>query len=195
MKFVSNENPKPSWWLLTLPKVLNPVMLVALFGPSFMVFGFKAIKGGVSTPDESHVGDLLGTASIPGLIDYTIQYYTLLMLASIWAAAWLSGLFLMVLHACGHRITNLAAMKSHKFHTFLYGALGLVIGGWLFYLFFLGGIANPKVLQMYVDRTTTLGNFVLPPLESPIFLARVLVGIHSILISFWRVSLVSASTP
>lgn len=169
-------------------KLFDPLAMISLLGPFFLWTAFRIIRGQITTDGSGAVAALLNEAGVPGLLDFTIQYYTALMVSVFWAFAWGAGIFGFAVQKIGNG--KLDCFKNGEPSN---GQISVYFGG--FFLFFfvvwaliLGGVATPHLLGRYMDNATTLGQVQWPVWSSPLFLLRCSIGVHLVLMSFFHVS-------
>ena len=167
----------PAWWILTAEKfisfILDPVVVLSLFGPTIVRKALTHVQGDLALKNgDIAISKLLGDPIFPGVVDYTIQFYTALLVFVFWFAKWLNT-------TLAPWVREPAATTGTKTGLLLraYFILGLGVIVLSVYVFLLDGAANTKVISIYAKHTVELGVWKWPPLESPITWVRIVVGL------------------
>lgn len=169
---------------LLIRVLLDPVVVLSLFGPSIVVFALSHIKGTLaatsSGPVAHHLLALFQEDMLPGIIDYNIQFYTALLVTVFWFARWFNTILIPwaieLSSGGGLEVTNTDIESKASFINRCYLVLGMLVFMYCFKTFLLGGAATPEVLQVYISKRTSFGTLGLPPITTPITKVRVFVG-------------------
>lgn len=149
---------------------------------------FTLIRGRLTPDANGDVAQLLTHSAVPGLIDYTIQYYTVLLVSIFWIFAWGSGVLGFYQKANGIKLDCFKGGSPSKGQIIVYLVLGSLLCAWVVFAILFGGVATPEVLHKYLVTTKALGKVQLPILSSPLFLMRCSLGVHLISMSFYTVT-------
>lgn len=180
MQEESQRAPEEPHWsgnaFLSLSRAFfNPSTILGLFGPLILQNAFKltnadfisrAVMDGRSPTDNP-----LGPKEIVGIVDYSIQYYTTVIVCVFWLFAWVPT-FSQLLHGLSSKKAPLINPKT--IYTFGFGVLLLI---WLCIFLFTGQVANADVLQIYIKANTNFGEMHLPPMTL-LFFTRVGMALH-----------------
>jgi hypothetical protein len=175
--------------------LLNPVVFLTFFGPLLTVVAMRLIQSdGFQATDPILAEDfksLFGHKAMPGLVDYTAQYYTALLVSVFWLrSCFEKGLVDCALNFA--RSNNSAANPSTSGESpgeillLILTVSGVFILIGLAYAILSGIMATPEVLKIYMNHTPRLGVFKFPPIASPITWVRIIVGVHGICLIFYK---------
>ena len=162
--------------------LLNPVFIVALFGPSCLIIAIRLIREEIGTAQVSQHIDFMRTflnaPLVPGFVSYIIQYYTAIVVAAFWVFYWLQRGMLNDFKHLGsiNRQNDVHHLLSIARAT--YTILGLLFALYCIRTLFLGGAAKVLLLEQYISRNPSFGTSTLPPFDSPFTWIRIIAGFH-----------------
>ena len=170
----------------------NPLVFTTLLGPLVIRFAFKVIKGDLGAPDAHPplgLSDLLTVNQYaPGVLDYSIQLYTVVLIAVFYIGTVFRGIWKPI----GIQVIRHEQSISQQFHedkrlSIHFVMSGLLLIGCLY--FFLGEGGSLQLLELYIGHIKVLGEgSFIPPLGSPLTWLRYILGIHGILIMVLPIS-------
>lgn len=171
--------------LVVIRVILNPVVFVSIFGPLLVVIALRLTREVLkySSNSDSILLKLFDHPSLPGLVDFSIQFYTTLLVLVFWIR---SCYHFKLFHGLIGIIDALHHKQSIPRHIldklwFITSAAFLVFPITPFLLVY---AMTPDTLQLYIDHARRLGDLSFPPVCSPLSWERLFVILHGIALMF-----------
>ena len=176
--------------------LLNPILFLTFFGPGLISVAMRLIQSdgfnSVSPRPMGALSTLFDNKAMPGLVDYTTQFYTAMLVSVFWLRFCIEqGLLdhvtsIVRSHSSNANPESEEGRPCDVWRIFV-TLCGLAIFLYLIYGFFCGGLATPKIMTIYIVHTPRLGVTHLPPFGSPITWIRIIVAVHCLCLKYTRI--------